>query len=77
MFEPGINRVGLHFVFVLSKLVMLKVKTGKNLAKIPPSSSLKTTKTFKQKGYTYFYFEPDVDHNEIKIFLDYCKFLYG
>lgn len=82
MLNPGKNDFGIHAVFKTREYYMLKIKSGRHRAKLPPDVSLELLdKRYdpveKRKGFTKIHLKPDSDEAEIVIAMNYFQFLYG
>lgn len=80
--NPGKNDFGIHAVFKTREYYMLKIKSGRHKAKLPPDVSLhildmKYEPYEYRKGFTKIHLKPDSNETEIVIVMDYFKFLYG
>lgn len=78
MWPPGKTKYLEHEVYFLRTDLMLKIKSGRKWASIPEDIKLVEVKPkTKRNGFTYIFLDPQSDHMEIKILLDYCTMIYG
>ena len=82
MLQMGKNDFGIHAVFKTREYYMLKIKSGRRKAKLPPNTSLqlldhKYDPIEKRNGFTKFHIKPDSDEAEIVSVMNYFEFIFG
>lgn len=80
MLQMGKNDFGIHAVFKTSQYYMLKIKSGRKKAKLPPGCTL-LIQTFghgiqKQNGFTKIHVMNTSDESEIVSVMNYFQFMF-
>ena len=82
MLQMGKNDFGIHAVFKTREYYMLKIKSGRKKAKLPPDTSLqllenKFIPVERRNGFIKFHIKPDSDEAEIVSVMNYFQFIFG
>jgi hypothetical protein len=77
----GKNDFGIHAVFKTRGYYMLKIKSGRNKANLPPGTSLKVQEyghgIQRQNGFTKIHVMNTSDEAEIVSVMNYFQFIFG
>ena len=81
MLQIGKNDFCIHAVFKTSQYYMLKIKSGRNKAKLPSGTSLKVLEfgygVEWQNGFTKIHVMNTSDEAEIVSVMNYFQFIFG
>lgn len=80
MLQIGKNDFGNHSVFKTSQYYMLKIKSGRKKANLPPGTSLKVQEyghgIQRQNGFTKIHVMNTSDESEIVSVMNYFQFMF-